>query len=243
MARLVRIVAIWVLAIEMVAIAYLYAREYVRTHPQDAPWTALRLDDPIGAFTLRKLVALVDERAVCRALLAEAGSGDTTAPPRQSGEDCGYGNGMRLTATEGEASLAPAGLVTSCPMAAAMVVFERQVVQPAAVRNLGGPVTAITHAGSYGCRRLYGRAEGRFSEHATANAIDITGFRLADGSIVNILRDWRSQGPKGRFLRDVRDGACRIFSTALSPDYNAAHADHFHLDQAWRGVSCFSVCR
>ena len=117
-------------------------------------------------------------------------------------------------------------------MAAALVVFERQVVQPAAVRNLGGPVTAIDHAGSYSCRRLYGRAEGGFSEHATANAIDITGFRLADGSTVSVLRDWRSEGPKGRFLRDVRDGSCRIFSTALSPDYNAAHADHFHLDQA-----------
>jgi hypothetical protein len=241
-ARLVRI-AIWVLVLEILALAYLHGRDYVRTHPQDVPWTELRLDDPVGAFTLRKLVALAEEPGACRALLAEAGAGDTPAPPLRSGEDCGYGNGMRLTATEGEASLAPAAVVTSCPVAAALVVFERQVVQPAAVRNLGRPVTAMTHAGSYGCRRLYGRAEGEFSEHATANAIDVTGFQLADGLTVSVLRDWRSQGPKGRFLRDVRDGSCRIFSTALSPDYNAAHADHFHLDQARRGMSGFSVCR
>ena len=92
-------------------------------------------------------------------------------------------------------------------------------------------------------RRLYGRAEGEFSEHSTANAIDLSGFRLADGTSVSVLGDWRSNGAKARFLRDVRDGACRLFSTALSPDYNEAHADHFHFDQARRGMGGFSLCR
>ena len=31
---------------------------------------------------------------------------------------------------------------------------------------------------------------------------------------------------------DVRDKACRSFGSVLSPDYNAAHADHLHLDMA-----------
>ncbi len=243
MARLVRIAATWAIVLAVLALAYLYGREYVRAHPQDVPWTELDLDDPIGMFTLRKLAALSDEPGACRALLAEAGAGDAPAPAHRASTDCGYGNGMRLVATEGEANLAPAGVITSCPVAAAMIIFERQVVQPAAVRNLGAPVTTISHAGSYSCRRVYGRTEGRFSEHATANAIDITGFRLADGTGVSVLRDWRSPGPKRRFLRDVREGSCRIFSTALSPDYNAAHADHFHFDQAQRGMSGFSVCR
>jgi len=35
-------------------------------------------------------------------------------------------------------------------------------------------------------------------------------------------------------LQAVRGGACGYFTTVLSPDYNAAHADHFHLDQAKR---------
>jgi hypothetical protein len=39
----------------------------------------------------------------------------------------------------------------------------------------------------------------------------------------------------------VRDKACDAFGTVLSPDYNAAHADHFHLDQADRGYGAF--CR
>lgn len=243
MARLGRIAAAWVLVAAILALAYLYARNYVRSHPQDVPWTKLRLDDPIGIFTLRKLAALADDPAACRALLAEAGSGDLPAPPRQAAGECGYDNGMRLAGAEGEASLAPAGVVTSCPVAAAMLVLERQVVQPAAVRNFGGPVALIRHSGSYSCRRLYGRAEGEFSEHATANAIDIRGFRLADGTAISLLADWRSDGAKGRFLRDVRGGACRLFSTVLSPDYNEAHADHFHFDQARRGRSGFSLCR
>jgi hypothetical protein len=29
----------------------------------------------------------------------------------------------------------------------------------------------------------------------------------------------------------VRDGACLFFDGVLSPDYNAAHRDHLHLDR------------
>jgi hypothetical protein len=36
----------------------------------------------------------------------------------------------------------------------------------------------------------------------------------------------------------VRDGACRIFGVTLSPEFNAAHANHFHFDMGAR-----SVCR
>lgn len=222
--------------------AYIFGRDYVRRHPQDVPWTPLRLDDPIGRFTLRKLVTLGDDPSQCRALLTQAGSGDKPAEPREAGPDCGYTNAMRLQPTAGEARLGPPGVVTSCPVAAAMLVFERQVLQPAAERHLGSEVVEIRNAGSYSCRRLYGRDEGSFSEHATANAFDITGFRLADGSEVSVLRDWNA-GAKGAFLEEVHDGACRLFATALSPDYNAAHADHLHFDQARRGRSGFSVCR
>jgi hypothetical protein len=40
----------------------------------------------------------------------------------------------------------------------------------------------------------------------------------------------------------VRDGACRLFATVLSPDYNAAHRDHLHLDEAKRGAM-WRACR
>ncbi len=33
------------------------------------------------------------------------------------------------------------------------------------------------------------------------------------------------------FLRVIRRSACKRFGTVLSPDYNAAHRDHFHLER------------
>ena len=233
----------WLLFLILAAAAFLYAREYVRRHPQDVPWTDLHLGDPVGVFTARKLAALGDRPEQCRAILAEAGVGDVPAPPRRSGLDCGYADGMRLAEDGRMVTFAPAGLVTSCPVAATLALLERNVVQPAARRHFGSRVAVIDHAGSYSCRRLYGRSEGAFSEHATADAVDIIGFRLADGTQVSVARDWRSSGPRAAFLRDVRDGACRLFATVLSPDYNAAHADHLHLDQSERGKIGWSMCR
>ncbi len=233
----------WLLFLILAAAAYLYAREYVRRHPQDVPWTRLQLSDPIGLFTLRKLADLADRPVQCRTLLSNARIADTPVPPRRSGADCGYADGMRLSPGGRTVAFAPAGVVTSCPVAAALALFEREIVQPAALRHLGSQVTTIDHAGSYSCRRLYGREEGGFSEHATADAIDIVGFRLADGTNIGVRRDWPADGPKAAFLREVRDGACAVFATVLSPDYNAAHADHLHFDQATRGKIGWSVCR
>lgn len=243
MARVIRTTIIWLVVFGLAATAYFYGRDYVRRHPQDVPWTALRLDDPVGRFTRPKLVGLTDDPGLCRALLAQARAADEVAPPRTSGPDCGYSDGMHLRSAPGEARFAPVGVVTSCPVAAALLIFERQVLQPAAERHLGDRVSEVQHAGSYSCRRLYGRGEGAFSEHATADAIDIIGFRTARGVTVSVLRDWRSEGARASFLREVHEKSCRLFATSLSPNYNAAHADHLHFDQAQRGKSGFSVCR
>ncbi|MBH1998408.1 MAG: extensin family protein, partial [Sphingomonadaceae bacterium] len=140
-------------------------------------------------------------------------------------------------------ALSPASVAPSCPVVAALKLWEWQVVQPAAQRIYGQPVRTIRHFGSFSCRRMYGRSQGDFSEHATADAIDIAGFTLADGQRISVLGDWPGEGKDAVFLRAVRDGACDLFSTVLSPDYNAAHRDHFHLDQAERGKTGWRACR
>ena len=243
MARLIRAILIWLLFIALVAAAYMYGRNYVRDHPQDVPWTELRLTDPVGAFTLRKLVALTQDARSCRMLLDQARSPSIAAPSRRAGADCGYDDGTLLQSPGAGLSWLPQSPVTSCPVAAALLVWERQVLQPAARRHFASPVRTVHHAGSYSCRRIYNRSEGPFSEHATADAFDVTGFTLANGRKVTVLGDWRRGGMEAAFLREVRDGACRLFSTTLSPDYNAAHADHLHFDMARRGGSGFAVCR
>jgi hypothetical protein len=97
--------------------------------------------------------------------------------------------------------------------------------------HFGSTVSRVQHVGTYNCRNVYHREQGRRSQHATANAIDIAGFTLANGREVRLLRDWKAEGAPGAFLREVRDGACRYFGAVLGPDYNAAHRDHFHLDK------------
>ncbi|QNA83435.1 extensin family protein [Sphingomonas sp. So64.6b] len=215
----------------------------LRGRPQDLPWTPLDLSQPVGMFTGRKLAGLTHDFPKCRALLDRAGVRYTALAPVSAGR-CGYRDGVRFDAGGARRiAFEPAELGTSCPVAAALSVWEWNVVQPEARRFFGQRVASIDHLGSYNCRNMYGRATGSLSEHATADAIDIAGFTLEDGTKITVLADWADTGDKGTFLRAVRNGACRLFSTALSPDYNAAHRDHFHLDQAERGQMSWRSCR
>lgn len=216
----------------------------VRGRPQDLPWTALDLGEEPGAFTGRKLAALGGEPRRCRALLRRAGVRFEPLAPRDDGPACLARDTLRLT-TGGarQVALLPDGPRLSCPVAAALAMWEWSVVQPAARRHFGTAVTRIEHLGSYNCRRMYGREAGPWSEHATADALDVAGFRFADGRRLTVLGDWRGTGAERRFLREVRNGACRLFATVLSPDYNAAHRDHLHLDQARRGATGWRACR
>jgi hypothetical protein len=217
---------------------------YARNHPEDLPWTELDLGRPVGAFTGRKLAALGGEAGKCRALLTEAGVRFTALPPRRDGPQCGHDDAVRF-ASGGAlgAGYRPADLGVACPVAAALALWEWHVVQPAALAHFGEQVATIEHFGSYSCRRLYGRGEGDWSEHATANAVDIAAFRLERGRRISVAGDWEGAGAEARFLREVRNGACRLFATVLSPDYNEAHRDHIHLDQARRGAMGWRACR
>ena len=241
--RAVRRIVGWVVVLAAVAIAALLLFALARGRPQDLPLTPLDLSQPIGMFTGRKLAGLTQDFSKCRRLLDRAGVNYTVLPRVSSGQ-CGYADGVRLTAGGARRlALSPANLGMACPIAAAISVWEWEVVQPAARRYFGQRVVAIEHLGSYNCRRMYGRTEGDFSEHATADAIDVAGFRLEDGTRVSILADWKDKGDKGTFLRTVRNGACDLYATVLSPEYNAAHRDHLHLDQAERGQMGWRACR
>jgi hypothetical protein len=232
------------LILTLVAVAILEGKAWFDRHPQELPWTTLRLDDPVGRFTAAKIAALGSSPAQCRAMLAGAGARDQAAPSRRISPECGYDDGVILAGGNARQSgFAPAGLVTSCPVATALLLWDQRVIQPAAQRHFGQGVSAMLHAGSFNCRRLYGRESGAWSEHATADAVDILGFRLDDGRTVSVLRDWPRTGPQAAFLRDVRDGACDLFTAVLSPEYNAAHRDHLHLDTADRGPGGWRACR
>lgn len=216
--------------------ALLAGKGWLDAHPQHNPWAPLDLRDPDGWATARKIASLRAEPALCRDVLARSLVEFRVLEPAGTGA-CARPDRTRLVS----APLAPDVPPTTCAVAAAVSRWVEKTVRPAADAELGTSLSRIEHFGAYSCRRLYGRGEGPWSEHATGNAIDIAAFVLADGRRVSVLRDWPGQDAEARFLRRVRDGACKSFGTVLSPDYNAAHRDHFHLDQAPRGFG--GVCR
>lgn len=206
---------------------------WISAHPQHDPWAPLNLRDPAGWATPMKLAALNDDVGECHAVLNRSYVSFTVLPPTGE-EPCLRADRTRMD----DYPLRPDSPTVTCPVAAGLEFWRLNSLNPTAQAIFGQEVVAVEHVGAFSCRRLYGRAQGVYSEHATGNAIDITGFRLADGTLVSILRDWNGDPQRARFLRAVRDGACDAFATVLSPHYNAAHADHFHLDQSarWRGV-------
>ncbi|MGQ0457333.1 MAG: extensin-like domain-containing protein [Hyphomicrobium sp.] len=150
--------------------------------------------------------------------------------PLQDG--CGWKNAVRIAAFAG--ARMPIDALT-CEMAAAMAMWVEHVVQPAALRRFNSRVASIQNFGGYACRNIIGSTlwGGFRSQHATANAIDLSAFTLADGRRISVKSDWRESDAAGQFLREIHTGACRYFRAVLGPNYNEAHRDHFHFDRGF----------
>jgi hypothetical protein len=190
----------------------------------------LDLDQSDAWFLDWRLAALRDRPDLCRRVLKPphiVASPIEDQPPQKG---CGWANAVRVVSAGG----AHAGFdKITCEAAAALALWVEHGVQPLAHELLGRSVTALESMGSYACRNMAGNPLwlARRSEHASANALDVAGFRLGDGRRISVAHDWRSQGVEGRFLRAVHARACRYFRVVLGPDYNSAHHDHFHLDR------------
>ncbi|MGD9501740.1 MAG: extensin family protein [Methyloceanibacter sp.] len=78
----------------------------------------------------------------------------------------------------------------SCPMADVLGEWLRDTVQPQAKALFGRPVVKIQNASSYVCRNRYGGGNTPLSEHALANAFDVSQFVLADGTRITVLDHW-----------------------------------------------------
>jgi len=116
-----------------------------------------------------------------------------------------------------------------CSVAKTFNDWIRFGVDRAASQILGSGLARVETLGSFSCRNVEGTQS--LSAHAQAGAIDVSAFVLKDGRRIDLRRDWNGGPPSVReFLRVAHSSACKRFGSVLGPNYNAAHADHFHLE-------------
>jgi len=126
----------------------------------------------------------------------------------------------------------------TCPLARAFTRWAREAVQPAAAQWLSTRVARIETFGTYSCRTVDSQAGARLSEHAYANAVDVSGFALADGRRFTVLDGWNGDDERvRRFLRAVHRAGCARFAIGISPDSDSYHYNHMHFDMG-RGPYC-----
>ncbi len=88
----------------------------------------------------------------------------------------------------------------------------------------------IRHLGSYNCRVQ--RRSRLISEHGFGTAIDIS---EVDGARVS--KDWGAESQRGEKLSRAAALACEYFVNVITPDDDALHKDHLHLDVGF-GLGC-----
>jgi hypothetical protein len=194
------------------------------------PLPAIDLARPNAWFVDWRLAAIRRNSDLCRRVLTPPHIEAQPIADNPLRDGCGWINGVRMSAAGG----VRAGFdKITCEAAAALALWLQYDLQEVAQEILGQRVVAVQSFGTYSCRNIVGNwlRRGWRSQHATANAVDIGGFTLANGRQISVRRDWRGEGPEARFLRAAHGRACRYFRVVLGPEFNTAHHDHFHFDR------------
>lgn len=96
-------------------------------------------------------------------------------------------------------------------------------------------VAEIVHVGAYNCRTISGTTT--LSQHGLGRALDINGFIFDDGTYITVLDHWEDgdstpESWEGQFLYEAvhRWYDDWIWNIILTPEYNDAHDNHFHVD-------------
>ncbi len=143
---------------------------------------------------------------------------------------CGMEHPFKVAAlNDGTIGIEPKATL-ACPMIRELDVWLAEVVQPAAMAWYGAPVVAIKQISSYSCRGMNGQPGAKISEHAFGNAMDVAGFRFANGQDISVKNGWKGPPEARGFLLQVQAGACEAFTTVLAPGSNVFHYDHIHVD-------------
>ncbi len=166
-------------------------------------------------------------------------------PPIESRGSCGHPAPFSVVALGGDNPVQfNTDATINCVVTSQLQRYFSESVQPLALQKLGQPVVEIQIAASYSCRPRNNQRGAKLSEHGRANAIDIGAFKLADGTVLTVKKDWPRSGRAGRFLRAINRSACRYFTTVIGPGGDKYHQDHIHLDHGEHGKSgTWRVCQ
>jgi len=195
-----------------------------------SPFAPISLEDPPSWFVDPRLASLRHDPALCRTVLSAPHIVASPIPDKVQPNGCGWTNAVRVAEVGG----AQIGLEQlTCEAATALALWVEHDVQPLAVRMFGSRVVWIEDMGTYSCRNIIGNKRwiNMRSQHSLANAVDIGGFRLANGKRISVTSDYKDHTPEGRFLREAHMRACRYFRVALGPEFNPAHYNHMHFDR------------
>ena len=182
----------------------------------------------------------------CRSRLA--GLDIDFEPLAPIGQDGGCGTpGAILIRSMGGVRIDPPA-EANCALAEALHAWVVWSVKPAAAEHLNKTLTVVHNASAYACRRRNNASSGKLSEHAKANALDVSTLGFSDGASTNIKGDWSGLrqlvglGGKSAFLQRIRRDACIRFTTVLGPGTDPYHGDHFHIDLA-RRRNGYRICQ
>jgi hypothetical protein len=167
-----------------------------------------------------------DDPETCAAVLA-GGNVIAEATPAVHTDLCGIEHPLTLKAIvladKRQIRLEPP-VAMRCRLAGAVAAWIVEDVAPI-VATAGPPLAALSGVGAYECRGRNGIAGERLSEHAIGNAFDISGLKLADGSIMSVQEQKNVQ-----LFEKIRASACTRFTTVLGPGADASHKTHLHVD-------------
>lgn len=177
-------------------------------------------------------------QVACPALLSGIVIGEML-PPIEEGP-CGERSPLSVTGVRVNGReigfLSP--VTTNCAMAGAIADWVGEVDAYAKGAMESGLATLVTGTAMM-CRARNGGDDSALSEHGFANALDVVGFTLEDGTRITVESGWAGGAlAEGKLLRQAHGAACGRFTTVLGPEANAEHEDHLHLDLGCHGQSC-----
>jgi hypothetical protein len=171
----------------------------------------------------QEVIAALEE---CLALLAPLGANIDVSKPIRDGQ-CGSAAVVQLKRV-GAASpveISPPATL-NCRMVVKLHEWVEKSLQPAARETFNAPVRRLVNASGYTCRNRYGSraATAKISEHAFANALDVSAIVLNDGRSIDVLSNWGKTERDLRAIAEAKAEAERQAKAAAAAEKAAAKA-------------------